>query len=377
MVQLIKVLFFEQVDSASGYYRVGIPHNELGSQGLCNPRSLSSLKQMYGHNHKLFHDRCDEAMKVADIIVIQMAGRLEMEMFFKWAEFANIPILIEIDDLVDGTTKWIDDITGNRAAKHWLNRVHLWKQSDGFICSTEYLSKHYGDKFNKPAYTFMNQLDWEDYRWNVFRDKQEKTVVGFMGSQSHAPDLAMVSKAIKRILDDYPEVEFHFVGCKFSEFGFGDRIKFFTSTEHGTREKVEGQGEFFNGVDYPKVMAKWDIGIIPLKDEPFNLAKSDLKFLEYSRLKIPAVISNLSTYRVVSDGHTGLLANNDKQWYRQLAKLIESPRRRAEIGQAAYEYVKNRRQIKHHASKYVRILEQAIKLKGPKNKPSKILQVKV
>lgn len=380
---MIKVLFMEQVDSASGYYRIGIPHNEMGKQGLCSPRSLSSLKQMYGHDHRLFHDMNEASLKAADIIVIQMAGRLEMEMFFKWANFANVPILIEVDDLVDKTTDWIDDITGKRAGKHWLSRVHLWKQSDGFICSTEYLSRHYGEKFGKPAYTFLNQLDWEDKRWEIKKEEagkeaaagEDKTVIGFMGSVSHAPDLALVREPVRRILNEYPDVEFHFVGCTFSEFGFSDRIKFFTSTKHGTVNKIEEQGEFFDGGDYPKYMAKWDIGIIPLVDEPFNLAKSDLKFLEYSRLKIPAVISKIPTYRV-SDKLTGMVASTESEWYRSLKYLIDNPGRRKEIGQAAYEYVRDFRQIKQHAKNYVKILEKAIRLKGAKRGPSKILVVK-
>ena len=371
---MIKVLFFEQVDSASGYYRIGIPQNEMGTQKLCMPRSLASLKQMYGHDHKLFHKMNELSLKAADVIVIQMAARLEMEMFFKWANYINVPILIEVDDLVDKTTDWIDEITGDRAAKHWLSRVHLWKQSDGFICSTDYLSKHYGDKFNKPSYTFPNQLDFEDYRWNVFRDKSHKIVIGFMGSASHAPDLAMIKEPIKRILDEYKDVEFHFVGGTFSEFGFDDRIKFFTN--HGTRNKIVLQGEFFDSEDYPRYMAKWDIGIIPLVDAPFNKAKSDLKFLEYSRLKIPSVVSKLPTYRTVQDGVTGLLAGSEKEWYRQLVKLIENKKRREEMGQAAFEYLRDFRQIKQHAGNYVKILEKAIKLKGTKKQPSKLLVVK-
>ena len=372
---MIKVLFFEQVDSASGYYRIGIPQNEMGKQRLCNPRTLSGLRKMYGHNHKLFHQMNEASLKAADILVIQMAARLEMEMFFKWGSVANIPILIEVDDLVDKTTDWIDEITGDRAAKHWLSRVHLWKQADGFICSTDYLSKHYGEKFNKPAYTFLNQLDFDDYRWNVFPDKQENTVIGFMGSASHAPDLEMVKEPIKQILKDYPDIEFHFVGGTFSEFGFDNRVKFFTSTKDGTKNKVELQGEFFDSEDYPRYMAKWDIGIIPLKDEEFNLAKSDLKYLEYSRLGIPSVISKIPTYRV-SDGVTGLLAGNEKEWYKQLMRLIESEKLRKEIGQSAFEYVRDFRQIKQHAGNYVKILEKAIKLKGEKNKPGKIIQVR-
>ena len=196
-----------------------------------------------------------------------------------------------------------------------------------------------------------------------------------MGSPSHAPDLDIVKEVIKKILDEYSNVDFHFVGGTFSEFGFSKRIKFFTSTKHGTKNKIELQGEFFDSDDYPKYMAKWDIGIIPLADAPFNLAKSDLKFLEYSRLSIPSVVSKTPTYRTVKDGVTGLLAGSGKEWYRQLVKLIESGKRRKEIGQKAFEYLRDFRQISQHAGNYVKILEKAIKLKGAKKKPSKLLMV--
>ena len=372
---MIKVLFFEQVDSASGYYRIGIPNNEMINQGIANPRTLSALRKMYGHNHKLFHDMNERCLKVADIIVMQLTARLDADIFFKWANFANVPILIEVDDLVDKTTDWIDDITNKRAGRHWLSRVYLWKQSDGFICSTEYLAKHYSDKFSKPAYTFPNQLDWEAKRWNVEKQKSDKVIIGFMGSASHRPDLLLLKDVIPKILDEYKNVEFHFVGNIVNDFGT-DRIKCFTSIKHGTIRKIEDQGEFFDLDDYPKYMAKWDIGIIPLIDAPFNIAKSDLKYLEYSRLKIPSVISKLPTYRTVIDKKTGVLASNEKEWYRGLKYLIDSKKRREEIGLNAYYYVKENRQIKYHISRYVDILEKAIKLKGGKRKPSKIVIAK-
>ncbi|MBT1605223.1 hypothetical protein [Curtobacterium flaccumfaciens] len=44
--------------------------------------------------------------------------------------------------------------------------------------------------------------------------------------------------------------------------------------------------------------ARWRAGVAPLRDEEFNRAKSDLKFLEYTALGLPAVVSDRPSYAV-------------------------------------------------------------------------------
>jgi glycosyltransferase involved in cell wall biosynthesis len=367
----MKVMFFELVDSASGYYRVLLTANEL-IKNRVPVVTMAALKKMFGHNSKLLHDKAEYFMKSADIIVMEMPAKLTLEPIIKWANFANIPVLIEADDMADKTTEWIDAASGNRAKDAWLQRSYLWNKADGFICSTEYLANHYGDKFSKPAYTFMNQLDFSDRRWNVEKEKHDGIVVGFMGSQSHRPDVLVAKEAIEKILAEYPDVQFHFVGFQIGDI-IHERVKYFTSYKHGIK-RIVGQQEYFALDEYPKFMAKWDIGIIPLLDNEFNRAKSDIKFLEYSRLKIPAVVSKVSTYRTVTDKVTGVLARNDTEsWYRGIKYLIERPKKRAEIGEAAFNYIKENRQIKDHAIHYLNILDRAVKAKGPKRKPGGII----
>ena len=367
----MKVLFLEQVDSASGYYRTIIPNNELVKHRLCQPMTLSALRNKYGNNHTQFHKKCEFYFKLADVMVIQLTSQIETEIFFDYANYANVPVLIEVDDLVEKTTEWIDITSCNRPKNVWLDRVKLWSKSDGFITSTQYLADHYSKKFSKPGYVSMNQLDFDDYRWNVeVETDPAKVVIGFMGSDSHRPDLLTVKSVLTRILEEYPNVEVNITGLSFN--WKHDRVKFITNKK---KDKLPGQGDFFELDDYPSYM-NFDIGIIPLVDEDFNRAKSDLKFLEYGRLKIPTVAQKIPTYHTVCDGKTGLLAGNDKEWYRQLVKLIEKPKRRQDIGQAAFEYVRDRRNISQHIGKYVSILETAIRKKGTKKRPGSIEIIK-
>lgn len=71
-------------------------------------------------------------------------------------------------------------------------------------------------------------------------------------------------------------------------------------------------------------MRRFDIGLVPLKDNKFNECKSELKGLEYSILGIPYLASPLPAYRrLVKDGENGILCGRPREWYSSLSKLIE------------------------------------------------------
>jgi glycosyltransferase involved in cell wall biosynthesis len=86
------------------------------------------------------------------------------------------------------------------------------------------------------------------------------------------------------------------------------------------------------------VAARPDIGIAPLVDEPFNRAKSELHWLEYSIVGAPVVATAFDgpgPYDVIRDGEDGLLAHSAADWARQLRRLAGSAWLRSEIGAAA------------------------------------------
>jgi glycosyltransferase involved in cell wall biosynthesis len=65
----------------------------------------------------------------------------------------------------------------------------------------------------------------------------------------------------------------------------------------------------------------FDIGIAPLVDCNFNRSKSNLRWLEYSALKIPTVATDISHFRqTVRNGEDGfLIKNNDlDEWVTRL-----------------------------------------------------------
>ena len=88
--------------------------------------------------------------------------------------------------------------------------------------------------------------------------------------------------------------------------------------------------------------ARPDIGLAPLRDTPYNQARSELHWLEYALAGAPTIVSGLAgpgPYDLVRDGVAGLVAHSPADWERHLRSLVESADLRAEIAAGARERV--------------------------------------
>jgi glycosyltransferase involved in cell wall biosynthesis len=90
------------------------------------------------------------------------------------------------------------------------------------------------------------------------------------------------------------------------------------------------------------VGARPEVGLAPLRDEPFNRAKSELHWLEYSLAGAATIVSGFEgrgPFDVVRDGVDGLVAHGADDWLHHLRALAGSADLRAEIAGRARERV--------------------------------------
>jgi hypothetical protein len=80
----------------------------------------------------------------------------------------------------------------------------------------------------------------------------------------------------------------------------------------------------------PKVLAEFDVGIVPLSANRFATAKSWLKGIEYAAAGVPAVASPAPEYRHMAHQDGCLLANSPDEWFTHLHRLLDIPSYRAE-----------------------------------------------
>ena len=108
---------------------------------------------------------------------------------------------------------------------------------------------------------------------------------------------------------------------------------------------------------YPALL-DFDIGLVPLRDTPFNHAKSDIKGLEYAAAGIPFIATGLTSYSKLAkdwEGRGILLAKRPSDWSR-LIKVLSNYEVRHASAEAAYARVKAR-DIKYGSKNLIEFLE--------------------
>lgn len=106
-----------------------------------------------------------------------------------------------------------------------------------------------------------------------------------------------------------------------------------------------------------KQRPRWDVGLAPLVDDEFNSYKSDLKYLEYAALGLPAIYSDLAPYASVVPGRTGLKVNGStEEWAEAICALGQDPSLRRQIAAAAFEEVTASRLLRHGSESLLELI---------------------
>jgi glycosyltransferase involved in cell wall biosynthesis len=185
------------------------------------------------------------------------------------------------------------------------------------------------------------------------------------GTSTHDIDFLEASEALLVVLERYPRVELIIHG---------------TLTLPNAFEKFADQIttiSFLPTHDYYHALQSYHINIAPLESSLFNDAKSNIKYLEASILKLPTVASNVAEYRAsITHQESGFLASNKEEWIEALTQLIESPTLRQTIAQRAYEWVLKHATIHDIATNHMQPLLEKY-MPPPKRDHQHILMVNV
>jgi glycosyltransferase involved in cell wall biosynthesis len=109
------------------------------------------------------------------------------------------------------------------------------------------------------------------------------------------------------------------------------------------------------------LIAQMDIGIMPLTDGPWEKGKCGYKLIQYMACGVPVIASPVGVnVDIVGASQCGLLAANAVEWKIALAKLLESPEQRLQLGRAGRQAVENQYSLAVQAPVLGRIFTQSM-----------------
>jgi len=173
----------------------------------------------------------------------------------------------------------------------------------------------------------------------------DEFVVIYTGNIGHAQDLDICLHALAELPD---EVVLRLVGGGdavphlqelAAELGIADRVEFVGTVAH---EEI------------PRYLADADVGIAPLRDDEELAYAMPTKVYEYLGCELPAVVTgNGELRRFIQESGGGIHADNDPESIKAaIETLLESERRRREMGRSGYEFVRNEYDRERIASRF-------------------------
>lgn len=278
------------------------------------------------HQPKLFGMLYQAGVQADAIVFQRVETHFALTAFYAMRDqFPGKPILTELDDD-------IFDVANYNAAAESLKpgseltsvAIAQMKNSDGLIVSTPYLKEVYSE-FCPNIYVVPNSIDVQ--KWDKAKRKRKSGVrIGWIGGASHVEDIRMVEGIIDPVVEKNPDAKFVFVSSALPDF-----LK--------NRKGVEVVEKWAPILKYPSHIAAqdFDIGIAPLRDNKFNRAKSNLRWLEYSGFGIPTVASHVGHFaETIKQGVDGFLAKTPDEFAAHLNHLISDKKARKRMGAAAH-----------------------------------------
>lgn len=344
-----KVLFIYTINPGVTYYRMYCFAKKMDELGLVHSRLYPNWdpKRLFApnweQNFKKEAGNYIPHIKWADMVVCQYIGSPEgLSLIMGTKDFK--PVLMECDDYfqqVPHQSIAFDHNKPTDMSNHWASRQVM--TSTGIITTTEYLQDHFR-KLNPMVKVIPNCIDFD--LWDKYKPvPHNKIRIGWIGGATHAGDLKLVKEVCYKILDKYENVEINIVSSPHPDWQSRDRLNLID--------------QWVTIDNYPAHVKRlsFDIGIVPLRDNLFNRGKSNLRYLEYSTCHIPTVASHVEPFKKNFFGYT---VNSSEEWFNALSLLIENEPLRKEIGERAYNFVKEHFNLNDIARKYSGIINEVI-----------------
>ncbi len=343
------------------------PEHAIASLRLIGPLSEAGIEiiwRMPNQNYDI------QLISGSDLVIVQRDFPRYIDRYMQIHSDAyrlGIPVIFEIDDLLwelpeghpDKETHYYTDALLPMLLAAWTADA-ITVPSDGL--------KEYLYWLNQNIYVLPNFLNLNLWTLRLPELSHSEVIsIGYMGGDSHLPDLQAIGPVILDILNSYNGM------VKFTSWGLKPHPSLLKHPLVEWHSLTPG-----DYAAYAKYCSKQriDIYIAPLKNSLFNRCKSSIKVLEYISLGVAGVASDLEPYSsVIKPGVTGLLAETNEHWETHLKALIEQPDMRLEIAKQAQASVRQDWLISDHFYLWQLAYEGIVSSYSPRQDVPQILQL--
>lgn len=259
----------------------------------------------------------------------------------RWLVWRGCRLVVDYDDALfhqydEHPRAWVRRWLGHKIAQ-------VMRRSHTVIAGNEYLACYARQAGASRVVLIPTVVDLTRYPPVIDRLPRAHCVIGWIGSPSTAPYLQAIAPALAEV-------------CKTS----GARIRLVGSGAVSLPEVPVEIVPWFEAEEVSEI-AGFDIGIMPLPDEPWARGKCGFKLIQYMACAVPVVASPVGVNNtIVSPQHNGFLADTLTDWVNALQYFICHAPERQRMGQAGRQTVEDRYCLAVTAPLLIQVVQQAV-----------------
>jgi glycosyltransferase involved in cell wall biosynthesis len=275
-------------------------------------------------------------LKKYDFIFIHREATPIGPAFFEYfaARWLKKKIIYDFDDAI-----WIPNYSEANSffsfLKGYSNVKHICKWVYKISCGNEYLCD-YARQFNKNVVYNPTTIDTENYHNKVKNQDTDNFVIGWTGSHSTIRYIEEVIPVLSELEEKYT---FQFMVI--SDLKPTYNLKSLVYHKWNKHSEIED-------------LLKFNIGIMPLKDDKWANGKCGFKALQYMALGIPALVSPVGVNtRIVDDKINGFICTSPEDWKNAIEAIMKDKSLNKEIAKNTRIKIENHYSVKSNTANFI------------------------
>ncbi len=262
----------------------------------------------------------------------------------------HIKYMVDYDDAIFHRYDLHTNVLVRQLLKGKIGQV--MSNAEAVIVCNAYL-KHYAKQHNSNTYRLPTVVLLERYK-KAMQEYAIKTdpkpfIIGWIGSKSTSIYIIDILPAMEKFTSKY-DVVFNLVG--FDESVLSERMK-----ERCNINVIPWSEE----TEIEEIL-KFDVGIMPLKNDPWSNGKCGFKLVQYMSCSKPVVASPVGiNTSLVKEGENGFLAESEDAWSDAFEKLYLDKALREKMAETNSLKIETEYNHSMNCKKYVDLVRTIVK----------------
>jgi len=221
-------------------------------------------------------------------------------------------IIYDFDDAVMYRNSKSKDPISQSRRRRFAQMIQI---SDFVIAGNEFL-KNEVLTFHPNVEVIPTSIDQNRYSLKDYNIKKKRVTIGWIGDHGSIHYLEKMRPIFERIGERYRYSELKIVCDIFFDC-----------------EKINVVKKLWKSEEEVADLQSFDIGVMPLVDDPWSWGKCGLKIIQYQGVGVPVICTPAGINRdLVEDGINGFWAMGSEEWEEKLSILIKDPTLREKMG---------------------------------------------